>query len=271
MARFDIDRFDTAIFEINLPTATTFYPAAHMASLLEQNWNSANTDNVLPTIGIIYKAPRALDATNSDYVLVYPLTTTERKMGIGCNFMYRSDPVCVDIQTDNIRGMWTDMLWEACSQSGVDYCFYVKGNGFLTIDTLEFGDGSNADKDVYLRLGGASRAHAIIFSKGDVEINGEGYYQIGRESWGTGNINLSNTGQATIESMPGKAFPIGTLTKVGLDIENVILVGGSITDVTRNGQSTWGQRSHVLRPGDSITIAYSSAPIIQRYSLSTFG
>ena len=70
--------------------------------------------------------------------------------------------------------------------------------------------------------------------------------------------------------------PIGTTTPTGSPIthtnndsydEVVYLVGGTITDVTRNGQSLGTEQVHPLAPGDSIVITYTAAPTIRRFGV----
>ena len=66
---------------------------------------------------------------------------------------------------------------------------------------------------------------------------------------------------------------IGTTTPTGSPFtytnnsydEVVSLVGGTITDVTRDGQSVGTEQVHPRAPGDSIVITYTAAPAIRRF------
>ena len=122
-------------------------------------------------------------------------------------------------------------------------------------------------------------------------------------SWDThagvvATINVISAEAIIIRQMHGNSFVLGTITNpenvlivrgpkavgfIGSStlgaspatytnndsyIENVMLVGGTITDVTRNGQSVGAERSHILAPGQAIVISYSSAPTVRRFGIS---
>gem|GEM_PF-2716793 len=200
-------------------------------------------------------------------------------------------------------------LCENSGQSpAADYALYIDtygdGGGF-EMRNVDFGDDSGATKDAYLNIKRFGRVIGLHARK-DIDIGGRGYFLISSRPIGanpTPVFNLVGATNLVIEQNAGESFSLGTVdgtssgnrativirptaspgylgsttptgspfTYTNLDMyeEYVYLVGGSISDVSRNGQSVGADRTHFLRPGDSITIAYTSAPTIKRFGTGT--
>ena len=78
----------------------------------------------------------------------------------------------------------------------------------------------------------------------------------------TGTVILP-IGSSTVAASPF------TYTNNDSYIEEVHLVGGTITDVSRNGQSLGTNRVITLAPGQSIVITWNTTvPTIQRFGIS---
>jgi len=197
-----------------------------------------------------------------------------------------------------------NVLCEGCGDPTTGYAFRVStyGAGGVWIHNIEFGDGSQSPKDAYIFTGVGGHIedfeYGHVSQSRDVDVGGRGYFGIGRQGGKSGNVNIvSILGPITVEAMHGLVAPIGTVsgnksnvrilpgpnlspgflgsttpsaspftyTNQDMYDEVVYIVGGSITDVTRNGQSIGPSREHRLSPGDSIVISYSSAPTIKRF------
>jgi len=207
-----------------------------------------------------------------------------------------------DWTLDNTLGVWENFLVEGNSDAVADYAIYIDtyGSGGFEIRNWTDGDGNYAAKDAYIRIGRLGAVRFFRHSK-DVDIGpSRGYFQIGRKSTSTGNVNvLTGSEYVTLEEMPDHVLSIGTVTGdkaririkkapgnqlgylgtttpagspytyTNLDMydEVVYLVGGTISDVSRGGQSLGTERKHFLAPGDNIVITYSSAPSIKRFGI----
>ncbi len=213
---------------------------------------------------------------------------------------------CTDVE--NIWGVWSDLVFEGCSQSGVDYCLATNsGGGHMghVIQNVFFGDGSFANQDAYINSARSSKVMNFFYTKG-MTIKGCGHFQVSQypnssnQPLGTVNISAIGIGELKVEPIPGETYAIGTLSGALSQIllippmdqkkgyigtatpgaspytytnndcykENVYIVGGSVIGVTRNGQSLGAATSHILLPGESIVISYTTAPSILRYAVS---
>lgn len=212
----------------------------------------------------------------------------------------------VNIDIDNVGALtFQDWLLEGCGGASTDYALYFKTaraeSGFL-MQNIFTGDGSNAIKDAYIEMtysGGMARQ--LFFTK-DVDLKGYGDFEIGypwsssavvnvnaggvdpggiilRRSQGSRLVVGTNTNPQYLKRCrtPSAVGYLGTTTPSGspytytnLDSydEYAVLVGGTVSDVTRGGQSCGTERTHFLAPGDSIVITYSSAPSIKRFGVS---
>lgn len=72
--------------------------ALTIKDILNNNWNSDNTDGVTPKIEIIYEE-KAVDVSLSDYVLIYENSKTESFFAIGSNEKDVTSTVSVDVRT----------------------------------------------------------------------------------------------------------------------------------------------------------------------------
>ncbi len=204
-----------------------------------------------------------------------------------------------DINIDNIRGTWSNIMLEGDGGASDDYAFYVRlagSNGGHIIQNVFFGDTTVARKDAYIESIRGLKVLNFMHGK-DVDIIGSGHFQFGRYL-GSGVVNVNATGEVVVESVPGNTLAVGTLTNpqnilirrgplnagfIGSTLagaspytytnndaylENVYLVGGAVTDVSRGGQSLEVKLEHVLAPGDSIVITHAAAPTIRRYGIS---
>jgi len=201
---------------------------------------------------------------------------------------------------------FSNTMLEGCGAPTGDYALYIRtyGDGGITIYNVDFGDGSESPKEAYIWPGRSGYVNNLISESArtgskPIDIGGRGYFRIGTLS----QINLVNAIQVIVEQSPGTGFAIGTIdsasqsnaaticirrsaapghlgstiptaspyTYTNLDMteEMVYLVGGTITGITRNGQSIGTERTHYMRPGDTILISYSSAPTIRRFGVST--
>ena len=166
------------------------------------------------------------------------------------------------------------------------------------------GDGAIAAKDARIEVSFSGlQARGLFFTK-TVDLFGYGDYEIGQPFWTVAPINITaggvDPGGITLRQMEGTRQTIGTITNpgkvlikkavgnsVGLIgsgaagaspytytnndsyIEDVYLVGGTITDVQRNGTTLGSSaRQHTLSPGQSIVITHAGAPTIVRYGIS---
>jgi hypothetical protein len=196
------------------------------------------------------------------------------------------------------------MLLEGCGASGPGYAFYVNSyfDGGCSIQNINDGDGSNSDDFAYIYAGRAGYVRGLDYGGGNnltegVWIGGRGYFRVGRSA-GTGQVTIGTGQEIILEGEPGLTLsvaspidqpanvlilraPTGTgylgstspggspYTYTNLDscIEEVMVVGGTYSDITRGGQSIGTPRSVILSPGDSIVITYTAAPTLRRFSI----
>lgn len=209
----------------------------------------------------------------------------------------------IDVDIPNLKGDWTDLLIED-SGAGADYALYLRARrteGF-SLSNVDFGDNVNSTKTALLKndTSGEMLVRHFIFHK-DVDLEGFVDFQGGLNAFwgGPGVINTSNEGSIIIRKMRSLSLPIGTIanpqkvlivrgvsatgfigsgaagaspytyTNNDSYIEDVYLVGGTITDVQRGGTTLGATaRQHTLAPGDSIVITHTGAPTIVRYGIS---
>jgi len=187
-----------------------------------------------------------------------------------------------------------------------DYTMYIRtaraGPGFV-LQAVDFGDRCNAPKEAYLEasIEGMTVRNfwfgGIFADPRTVDIRGFGDFEIGSYTpAGTVNVLAAshvvlrqpkglvlNTGiltnpeniliirEAGAVGLIGSTTPAGspyTYTNNDACVEAVYLVGGTVTDVSRNGQSLGAERVHYLAPGDAITISHTSGPSIKRFAVS---
>lgn len=209
-----------------------------------------------------------------------------------------------DFNIDTSSVIVGGFLMEGVGTASDDYAFFFNtyGDPLAVVYGVDFGDGSNAQKDARIWIGTGGSVLDVLHRK-DLDIGGRGYFRVSRYiASDPGNLNVLNGQQVTIEQVPGRTLSIGTVdgasnrsqirirsspglqsgflgsttpsgspytyTNQDMRDEMVYVVGGTISDVTRGGQSTAAGRSHFLAPGDSITILYSSAPTINRFAVS---
>ena len=215
-----------------------------------------------------------------------------------------TDPaVFVDIA--NLKGHWYDWLIEDSGPTGAGaYCLYVRTartEGF-TFSDIDFGDNIRSPLGAYFEnyLSGQMTIRNLIARK-NVEVAGCVDIEVGRAAQfgdtGTVNVNsanhveirkikgldlvmgtINNPNNVLIHRGPGAVGHIGsstagaspfTYTNNDAYIEEVHLVGGTITDVSRNGQSLGTNRVITLAPGQSIVITWNTTvPTIRRFGIS---
>ncbi|HLB66931.1 MAG TPA: twin-arginine translocation signal domain-containing protein [Thermoplasmata archaeon] len=207
-----------------------------------------------------------------------------------------------DCKVTNVKGEWGNILIESTGDASTDYAFYLNswGSGGLIIQDIDFGDANATQKDAYINSNGRGdlMVHNLTFNN-QVDIGGTGYFRVGSTP-STSRINIINAQAGRpliVERIPNRTFILGTVsgdktaikivdpdasgfvgstlagaspyTYTNLDMcdEMVYLVGGTITGLTRDGQSIGTDRSHSLRPGDGIVISHSAAPTIKRFRM----
>ncbi len=212
---------------------------------------------------------------------------------------------CFDYTINSTQMTIEHWLVENSGQSpAADYAIYIDtygDGGGVEVRNVDFGDDSGGSKDAYLNIKRMGRVIGLHHRR-DIDVGGRGYFLISSRAIGanptpTFNV-LAGSGHLTIEQNPGESFALGTMsgdaTKVvirpnsppgllgsstagasphtytnnDMHEEYVYLVGGTITDITRDGSSVGTDRSHYLRPGDSIIITHTAAPTIRRYGVS---
>lgn len=190
--------------------------------------------------------------------------------------------------------------------SAADYTMYIRtaraGPGFL-LQSVDFGDRCNAPREAYLEAGieGMTVRNfwfgGIFADPRVVDIRGFGDFELGSYTTaGTVNVlaashvvlrqpkglvlnpgiltnpeNILIIREARAVGLIGSTTPTGspyTYTNNDACVEAVYLVGGTVTDVSRNGQSLGAERVHYLAPGDAITISHTSGPSIKRFAVS---
>jgi len=223
---------------------------------------------------------------------------------IGCEFRSVTGGRALDIDMSSSKLELGDILLEGCGAATGDYALRVDtfGDGGTWIHNIDFGDGSVSPKDAYFELGREAVVDMIEFRK-DIDIASRGIYRVGRTSGASGVVNiLSGASELTLMPLPGKTVPLGTIsasdankqtinivttwtprgfignttpgaspftyTNIDMVSEYVYLVGGTVTAVSRDGQTLGAILEHHLSPGDSIVITYSSAPSIKRFGVS---
>ncbi len=72
-------------------------PATYVKNLLDTNWNAL--DIAKPTIGLIYDYKR-IDLRNSDFVLIYRISSTSKPQDIGNQTKQVIDRIAIDIRTE---------------------------------------------------------------------------------------------------------------------------------------------------------------------------
>ena len=135
------------------------------------------------------------------------------------------------------------------------------------------------------------------------QVHLAGYVDFEGGAWNTtGNpnqtINVDSASAVVIRERHGDSFLLGTITDPanvliirGPDavgflgsttpgaspftytnndsyMEQVSIIGGTISAVSRDGESVGTERTHYLAPGDQIVITYSAAPSIKRFGVS---
>lgn len=216
-----------------------------------------------------------------------------------------TDPA-IDVNIANLKGTWFDWLVEDSGSTGAGgFAVKIRGGrceGF-ELSNVDFGDNVRSPKGTYFECGtsGQMTIRDFVFRK-NIEIVGYVDAQLGRAAQfgdtGTINVNSAPAGGVIIRKMRGLAFPLGTINNPGnvliikgleavgyigsttpgaspytytnLDSYNemIYLVGGTISDISRGGQSIGPRTEHFLVPGDAITITYSSVPSIKRFGVS---
>ncbi len=74
------------------------YAATVIADIISTNYVTANADGITPKVKAIVVAEREIRAQEDDWILTYNMPVSERKMGINYQFVWRGDPVSVDIR-----------------------------------------------------------------------------------------------------------------------------------------------------------------------------
>lgn len=200
-----------------------------------------------------------------------------------------------------------DWLIEGGGGTTTDYAIYIKvaraESGF-TIRNIYTGDGTNALKEARIEQSlSGGQARGLFFISKDVDLVGYGDYEIGT-SWSSSNvINVTaggtDPGGIILHQAQGNRLALGTIVNPNnlLVIRNPAatgfvgsttlgtspatytngdsrmicaqIVGGTITDVSRNSQSVGTERTHVLAPGQSIVVTYSAgSPVVKRFGIS---
>ena len=213
----------------------------------------------------------------------------------------------LDIQYTNISLMMQNVMFESVAQAATDYVIHIVGsNGDGSIISEVFtGDGANAIKDAKFSFSIKGPIVRNFRFRKDVDLTGHGDYHMGRAG-GTGVVNITGAGTSgqggiilrrmgrlnlttgtlnnpenvLIDRRPlsssegdhiGNTTPGAspyTFTNTDARMIEAHLVGGTVSDVSRNGQSIGTNRVITLIPGKSIVITYSSAPTIKRFAIS---
>lgn len=185
---------------------------------------------------------------------------------------------------------------------GVTICNVDFGDGAYSKKVAKLYIGRNA----YVNNFSAQTRESEPTSLPEIDIGGRGLFRVCGDAGsikGGFKFNLINAQELTVEQVPrNAAFGLGavdaasqasaaticirpsttprgfigtttpssspyTYTNLDMYEEMIYLVGGTISDITRSGQSIGTDRSHYLRPGDSIVISYTAAPTIRRFGV----
>ena len=251
-------------------------------------------------VGIKVDEGDSVTSSSYDLVIIDQIDMNAR----GADYATRA----VDIVINNVGAVtFSNWLIEGAGTAAVDYGIYIKigraESGF-SMWNIFTGDGAIAAKDARIEVSFSGlQARGLFFTK-TVDLFGYGDYEIGQPFWTVAPINITaggvDPGGITLRQMEGTRQTIGTITNprkvlikkavgnyVGLIgsaaagaspytytnddsyIEDVYLVGGTITDVQRNGTTLGSSaRQHTLSPGQSIVITHAGAPTIVRYGIS---
>ncbi len=75
------------------------YAATVIKGIIDTNYLIANTDSISPrTEAVVTTSVREVDAREKDWILTYNMPASERKFAINYQFVFRNDPVSVDIR-----------------------------------------------------------------------------------------------------------------------------------------------------------------------------
>lgn len=74
------------------------YAASVIKGIIDTNYVVGNADSITPTTRAVVVAPREIDAREKDWILTYNMPASERKFAINYQFVFRNDPVSVDIR-----------------------------------------------------------------------------------------------------------------------------------------------------------------------------
>lgn len=80
----------------------------NLKTILNDNWNSSNTDNMTPEINIITDV-KQIDAANGDHILLYEMIEPIEPFGIGAQEWAHDRQVSIDIRTTYKRASIPDI------------------------------------------------------------------------------------------------------------------------------------------------------------------
>jgi len=108
--------------------------AEKIVDLLRSNWNSANTENTIPEIGLIYDY-KQIDLSLKDYILVYQGLSNITPESVGYPAHFGTTRVTIDIRTMNGRER-LEMLRDEVMR--IIRTNHRKNNGFflITVDSV---------------------------------------------------------------------------------------------------------------------------------------
>ncbi len=75
------------------------YAASVIKGIIDTNYVIGNADSITPrTEAVVTTSVREVDAREKDWILTYNMPASERKFAINYQFVFRNDPVSVDIR-----------------------------------------------------------------------------------------------------------------------------------------------------------------------------
>lgn len=83
-----------------------------MEDMLQDNWNNVNTDDVTPTISVIYTLNKRIDLAEASIIAVYESNTVQQANSIGKVSRRTQTRVSIDIRTMKSRSHGLKLLKE---------------------------------------------------------------------------------------------------------------------------------------------------------------
>src|SRR3990167_8886064 len=269
-----------------------------------QHWNIK-----LDRVGFFKRGGQCIKMDNGDAAASDSSVYLAVMRNIFCHHRADVDARTIDIDAGNLQLILDQLHLEDCAQIATDYTVRIRTVHAIGvyIRNVLFGDGSNAVKDAYLAC--TSRGSFVVRGfehRKDVDVQGNGDFQFGRETGQTGVINIlsagvSGQGGIILRRTQRQTLNTGTLnnpenvlidrrplwssqrdhivsptagtspytfTNTDARMIEVHLVGGTISDVSRNGQSPGTNRVISPMPGKSTITTHSAAPTIRKFALS---